>query len=48
MNVIIDIIFYILVLVEKLGDIKQKKSAGDALMAFSEKISLQFVLSQGI
>ncbi|CAB4441999.1 unnamed protein product [Rhizophagus irregularis] len=34
------------ILVEKLGDIKLKKSAGDALMAFSEKISLQFVLSQ--
>ena len=32
---------------EKLGDIKLKKSAGDALMAFSEKISVQFVLSQG-
>ena len=31
---------------EKLGDIKLKKSAGDALMAFSEKISIQFVLSQ--
>ncbi|GET04485.1 microtubule associated protein [Rhizophagus clarus] len=34
------------IFVEKLGDIKLKKSAGDALMAFSEKISLQFVLSQ--
>lgn len=34
-------------LVEKLGDIKLKKPAGDALVAFSEKISLPFVLSQG-
>ncbi|RIA95528.1 armadillo-type protein [Glomus cerebriforme] len=34
------------ILVEKLGDIKLKKSAGDALMTFSEKISLQFILSQ--
>jgi hypothetical protein len=42
------IFFCNLVSVEKLGDIKQKKSAGDALMAFTEKISLQFVLSQGI
>ncbi|CAI2179034.1 13105_t:CDS:10 [Funneliformis geosporum] len=34
------------ILIEKLGDIKLKKSAGDALTAFSEKISLQFVFSQ--
>ncbi|CAG8549433.1 3362_t:CDS:10, partial [Funneliformis caledonium] len=34
------------ILIEKLGDIKLKKSAGDALTAFTEKISLQFVFSQ--
>ncbi|CAG8566357.1 15598_t:CDS:10, partial [Funneliformis caledonium] len=38
--------FVTVVLIEKLGDIKLKKSAGDALTAFSEKISLQFVISQ--
>lgn len=32
---------------EKLGDMKLKKPAGDALLAFSEKTSLQFVLNQG-
>ncbi|KAK4053177.1 hypothetical protein OIV83_001912 [Microbotryomycetes sp. JL201] len=31
---------------EKLGDIKLKKPAGDALTIFAEKTSLQFVLSQ--
>lgn len=36
------------ILVEKLGDIKLKKSAGDTLTAFSEKISLQFILGQGL
>jgi hypothetical protein len=34
-------------LTEKLGDIKLKKHAGDCLVAFAEKTSLQFVLSQG-
>ncbi|CAG8440367.1 2083_t:CDS:10, partial [Acaulospora morrowiae] len=34
------------VLVDKLGDIKLKKSASDTLTAFSEKISLQFVIGQ--
>jgi cytoskeleton-associated protein 5 len=34
-------------LTEKLGDLKLKKPAGDALLAFSEKTSLQFVLGQG-
>ncbi|CAG8499882.1 1285_t:CDS:10, partial [Ambispora leptoticha] len=34
------------ILIEKLGDIKLKKSAGDCLTKFCEKISLQFVLSQ--
>lgn len=34
------------VMVEKLGDIKLKKPAGDCLVAIAEKISLQFVLSQ--
>lgn len=34
-------------LVEKLGDMKLKKPAGDALIVFSEKTSHQFVLSQG-
>ncbi|CAG8638343.1 14946_t:CDS:10, partial [Gigaspora margarita] len=34
------------VLLEKLGDIKLKKSAGETLTAFAEKISLQFVLGQ--
>ncbi|KAM3584347.1 hypothetical protein VKS41_003168 [Umbelopsis sp. WA50703] len=33
-------------LTEKLGDIKLKKHAGDCLIAFAEKTSLQFVLSQ--
>ena len=32
---------------DKLGDIKVKKSAGDSLAAIAEKISLQFVFSQG-
>lgn len=32
---------------EKLGDMKLKKPAGDALMLFAEKTSLQFVLSLG-
>ncbi|KAG2157068.1 armadillo-type protein [Suillus clintonianus] len=31
---------------EKLGDMKLKKPAGDALTAFAEKTSLQFVLNQ--
>ncbi|KAJ6630768.1 hypothetical protein B0H10DRAFT_2160163 [Mycena sp. CBHHK59/15] len=31
---------------EKLGDLKLKKPAGDTLLAFAEKTSLQFVLSQ--
>jgi cytoskeleton-associated protein 5 len=35
-------------LVDKLGDIKCKKSAGDAMEAMSEKWSLGFVLSQGL
>lgn len=34
-------------LTEKLGDIKLKKPAGDALVIFAEKTSLAFVLSQG-
>lgn len=34
------------VMVEKLGDIKLKKPAGECLVAVAEKISLQFVLSQ--
>ncbi|KAL9553831.1 hypothetical protein MBANPS3_003097 [Mucor bainieri] len=33
-------------MVEKLGDIKLKKPAGDCLVAIAEKISLQFVFSQ--
>lgn len=33
---------------DKLGDIKLKKPAGDALTLFAEKSSLQFVLSQGM
>lgn len=33
---------------EKLGDLKLKKPAGDTLLAFAEKTSLQFVLNQGI
>ncbi|KAI8994916.1 armadillo-type protein [Pilobolus umbonatus] len=33
-------------MVEKLGDIKLKKPANECLVAISEKISLQFVLSQ--
>lgn len=32
---------------DKLGDIKLKKPAGDALTAYAERFSLQFVLSQG-
>lgn len=32
---------------DKLGDIKLKKPAGDALVSFAEKSSLGFVLSQG-
>lgn len=32
---------------DKLGDIKVKKAAADALILFAEKSSLQFVLSQG-
>lgn len=32
---------------DKLGDIKLKKPAGDTLVAYAEKYSLQFVLSQG-
>ncbi|TFY82674.1 hypothetical protein EWM64_g1342 [Hericium alpestre] len=31
---------------EKLGDMKLKKPAGDALVAFAERLSLQFVLGQ--
>ena len=34
-------------LTEKLGDIKLKKPAGDALVTFAEKTSLAFVLGQG-
>ncbi len=33
---------------EKLGDAKLKKPAGDALIAFAEKMSLQFVLNIGM
>ncbi|KAJ3826276.1 microtubule associated protein [Lentinula raphanica] len=33
-------------MVEKLGDMKLKKPAGDALLVFGEKTSLQFVLNQ--
>lgn len=33
---------------EKLGDVKLKKPAGDTLVTFTEKTSLQFVLSQGM
>lgn len=32
---------------DKLGDIKLKKPASDALLAFAEKTSLGFVLSEG-
>jgi len=32
---------------DKLGDIKLKKPAGDAMGVFAEKSSLGFVLSQG-
>lgn len=35
-----------IVLVEKLGDIKLKKPAGECLIVFAEKTSLQFVFSQ--
>ena len=34
-------------LVEKLGDMKLKKPAGDAMLVFAEKTSLNFVLGQG-
>ena len=34
-------------LTEKLGDLKLKKPAGEALLVCSEKTSLQFVLGQG-
>ncbi len=34
-------------MVEKLGDMKLKKPAGEALMMFVEKTSLNFVLGQG-
>lgn len=34
-------------LTDKLGDIKIKKPASDALIAYAESFSLQFVLSQG-
>lgn len=34
-------------LTEKLGDLKLKKPAGDTLIIFAEKTSLQFVLGQG-
>lgn len=33
-------------LTEKLGDMKLKKPAGDAMLVFAEKTSLQFVLNQ--
>jgi len=32
---------------DKLGDMKLKKPAGDALAVFAEKTSLAFVLAQG-
>lgn len=32
---------------DKLGDMKLKKPAGDALSIYAEKTSLQFVLSNG-
>jgi cytoskeleton-associated protein 5 len=32
---------------EKLGDVKLKKPAGDTLVVFAEKTSLQFVLGHG-
>lgn len=32
---------------DKLGDVKLKKPAGDALTVYAERFSLQFVLSQG-
>jgi len=35
-------------LCDKLGDLKLKKPAGDALLAFGEKTSLQFVFGQGM
>ena len=35
-------------LAEKLGDMKLKKPAGDAMLVFAEKTSLPFVLSQGL
>ncbi|KIR73278.1 microtubule Associated protein [Cryptococcus deuterogattii CA1014] len=34
-------------LTDKLGDLKLKKSSGDALSTFAERISLAFVLAQG-
>jgi hypothetical protein len=33
---------------EKLGDAKLKKPAGDAMVAFAERTSLQFVLGHGM
>lgn len=36
------------VMCEKLGDLKLRKSAGDALTAYAEKTSLQFVLNQSL
>jgi cytoskeleton-associated protein 5 len=33
---------------DKLGDIKLKKSVGEALTAYAEKFSLQYVLNQGM
>ena len=35
-------------LVEKLGDIKQKKPSSDCLMSFAEKVSISFVFSQSL
>ena len=34
-------------LTDKMGDVKLKKPAGDTMIAFAEKTSLSFVLSQG-
>ena len=34
-------------LTEQIGDLKRRKPAGDALVAFAEKTSLAFVLGQG-
>jgi cytoskeleton-associated protein 5 len=33
-------------MIDKMGDIKLKKAAGDCLTAYAEALSLQFVLSQ--